>query len=391
MNRPILIYGDSPSLHTGLARIARHLATLLSGMPEFRVGTYGRGGVASRVLPWPQYIYPEGMEWGDAYLPQVWGDFAHGEKGIIFTIMDPSRMQWFSQPKAIEGEVLRTFLETGSFQRWGYFPIDRRSISGFLDPVSTDALKGYDRVLAYTMFGSEVMTKCLGREVEFVPHGIDLNSFKPRGRDGAKWAMGFSSKDILIGMVGTNQVRKHWGQAAQIIADLRTRGWPVHWWIQVDELHRYWDMRSLVYEMGLGDITILRVDSADSDEILSNHYSACDLTILCTGGEGFGYPVVESLACGTPCITVNYAGAAELVMSPEHLVQPVEMVVEAAGNSLRPVTRLGDWVEAIEKVLHDRPSVDECRRSVEYLGWENLSQVWKRWFLGGINETDTNQ
>lgn len=387
---PILIYGDSPSLHTGLARISRHLAVLLSGMPEFRVGTYGRGGIVSRHLPWPQYTYPEGEEWGHGRLQGVWEDFSGKQFGIIFTIMDASRVHWLSRPQYLPDGDLKKWLTNPGFQRWGYFPVDHVSIGGALDFPSADAIRGYNRVLAYTLFGSEVLTKITGREASWLPHGLDLSVFRPRGRDGAKWAMGFSSKDVLIGTVGTNQYRKHWGQAAQIIKSLRNKDYPVHWWIQVDELTRYWDLQSLIHEMDLTDVTIVRTDSLDKDDTLSYHYSACDVTILPTGGEGFGYPIVESLACGTPCITVNYAGGAELVMSPEHLVQPVEMVVEAAGNSLRPVTKVGDWIEAIERVLHDRPSAEECRRSVEYLGWENLSQVWKRWMLEGIDAGNDN-
>jgi len=388
---PILVYSDNPTLMTGLARITRHLAVILSSMPEFRVGTFGRGGTTNRKLSWTQYYYPESAEWGQDYLPIVWENFAGKQKGIIFTIMDAVRMHWFSKPKYIKNEgALKTLLDSDRFQRWGYFPIDHMSGNGSMSAIGADAVKGYDKCLGYTMFGAEILTRVLGTEQTWVPHGINTELFRPYGREGLRLGFGYPKDAAVIGMVGTNQVRKDWGLACATIRELKDRGHKVIFWACIDEPTRYWNIHSLLRDYEIEDDTILVLGSKFSDEQLAHHYSLCDVTFLPTTGEGFGYPIVESLACGTPCITVNYAGGAELVPRKEWLIDPIEYRLEAPLNAMRPVTSVNQWVEAIEWTLDMGECIEECVQSVSHLDWSNLGEVWRKWFreaLEGRNES----
>jgi len=384
---PILVYSDNPALMTGLARITRHIATLLSNMPEFRVGTFGRGGIANRMLPWTQYYYPESAEWGQDYLPIVWHNFAGAERGIIFTIMDAARMHWFARPKYIKQEgALKTLLESDAFERWGYFPIDHIAPTGTLSEMEIDTVRGYDKVLGYTIFGANVLSRILGREVTWVPHGLNEEVFKPRGREGIRFAMGFPEGSRVVGMVATNQVRKEWGLACAVIRELLDRGHDIVFWACIDEPTRYWNIYALLHDYRIEEHTLLMRGSQLDDKTLSHYYSLCDVTILPTAGEGFGYPVVESMACGTPCITVNYAGGAELVPRKEWLVEPANIRCEAPINALRPVTNLDDWVERIEYTFGMGDCVQECVQSVTHLFWSNLGAVWKRWFKEAVKD-----
>lgn len=56
---------------------------------------------------------------------------------------------------------------------------------------------------------------------------------------------------------------------------------------------------------------ILRVRDAD-DQDLTALYNACTLCAFPSIEEGFGYPVLESMACGTPCVTSDHAALVEL-------------------------------------------------------------------------------
>jgi hypothetical protein len=66
---PILFLGDAPELPGGLSRIGRDLATQVCGLPQFRVGYLGRGGVGSRRFPFQQYGFPEARQWGGSSSP----------------------------------------------------------------------------------------------------------------------------------------------------------------------------------------------------------------------------------------------------------------------------------------------------------------------------------
>jgi glycosyltransferase involved in cell wall biosynthesis len=49
------------------------------------------------------------------------------------------------------------------------------------------------------------------------------------------------------------------------------------------------------------------------DRVLAALYSAADVLLACSMGEGFGIPVIEAQACGTPVIVSNFSAQPELV------------------------------------------------------------------------------
>lgn len=59
-----------------------------------------------------------------------------------------------------------------------------------------------------------------------------------------------------------------------------------------------------------------------SDEELPLLYSSADLLVYTTLYEGFGLPILESMACGTPVITSNVSSMPEIAGSAAILVNP---------------------------------------------------------------------
>jgi glycosyltransferase involved in cell wall biosynthesis len=187
----------------------------------------------------------------------------------------------------------------------------------------------------------------------------------------------------VIGIVMTNQIRKDWGLAFGVIAELKQylKG-NLYVWCKTDSIDRHWDLRALAADFNVGDVVNVDLNML-SDKSMSYMYSMCDLTFLPSLGEGFGYPIVESMACGVPCITGSYGGGAELV-TDKHTVKPVTYRYEATCNSVRPVYSPGVWAQVILRKLEHRLNKDDVRRQVEYLNWPNLHTVWERWFREGV-------
>ena len=52
-----------------------------------------------------------------------------------------------------------------------------------------------------------------------------------------------------------------------------------------------------------------------SSEVLAKLYSAADVLLMTSRGEGFGVPAIEAQACGTPIIVTNWTAQPELVGS----------------------------------------------------------------------------
>lgn len=398
---PLLFLSDGITAGTGLARITRDIAvrTHEHCSDIFRVGTLGYGGPYSRAYQFPQYQL-EMEDWVVTNLDEIWDDFADEENGIIFTIWDSSRLLWFSRPGSSPYPLhprLKQMLSSGRFQRWGYFPLDARGPTESLTGILKYTLEGYNRILAYSEWARRIFSTTLGnsREVEQIPHGIDTSVFYPRQRINARHGFGmrlaaFDQKGrpvsipddrFLIGIVATNQNRKDWGLAAQVVSEFAKHR-KIRLWTHVDKLEKHWSLPALFNDFGLVDDWII-TNVPYSDEQMAWSYSACDVTLGIGNAEGFGFPIFESLACGTPVIHCNDGGAAEHL--PEQMkVDPIYWKLEGLYNCRRGVYRVEDW---LEKLLAIAGTKSQNSLLPPHLSWENNWPKWEEWLRKGIDET----
>ena len=400
---PLLIVSDAVSSSSGLGRIARELAIRASKhlADVCRIATLGSGGPGSRRLNFPQYSI-EGMG-GDFIipnLPEVWDDWAGHQRGVILCIWDASRLGWFSRPSNPAFSVpepLRKFLINANFQRWTYTPLDAAGPRGRLPFTLAQALLGFDRILAYGKWAESVIRESLGREasegrdLSSVPHGIDSAVFYPRNHVNSKASFfaltgarpvvqqvrtAILEDEPLIGTIATNQARKDWGLWAESCSLFLDRHPKARFWIHTDTLERYWSIPALLVDFGLLDRTVVSLGYIDDDH-MAQAYSACDLTLGIGAGEGFGYPIAESLFCGTPCIHGEYAGAVDY-MEPHLLVKPVDYRYEGLYACRRPVFKACDWADRMDSLLWkraDRPSE---------IDWNNVWPQFDAWFRKGL-------
>lgn len=389
---PILFLTDSPDLTTGLARIGRDLAFHIhTHLPDhFRVGFLGRGGMGGD-FPFPVYTIPHNFigtggsaEWGASVLQDVWVKFTGSKTspGIVFTIWDAARMLWLSRPEYIvESGTAKEFLTSRPFKLWGYFPIDGHTPSKGLGTMAQESLKGYDRVLAYTKYGAEILDglrAVTGRSCEWLPHGMS-SVWYPRGKNLAREQMGWREDDFCVGVVAANQLRKDWGLAARVGEFLRIKfGARYQQWWHTDspDNPRGWSIDSLLDEFGLGPNTVL--SAKQDDEWMAMAYSACDVTLGIGAGEGFGFPLVESQMCGTPVVHGEYAGGADFIPK-DNLIAPVYGYrLEGPTNVMRPVYPANVWVESAVLASEKRTVAD-----LGCLRWDNLWPKWEKWFRDG--------
>ena len=394
MSTPLLILSDSPSSTTGLGRICKDLATRLHAHCSdiFRVGTLGYGGPGSREFGFTEYHLHSIENWLVPELADVWQNFAGNERGILLTIWDPSRLRWLARPDSADYQGrqlcpphLKTFLKARPFELWGYIPVDATGPNGKLTAQIADCLMGYDRLLAYSEWAGAIIGKTLNcPTVESLPHGIDTKVWKAYPRKDAKRQFrelgfdGLTDDAFLVGMVATNQARKDFGLGMETCAKLLQSGMNVRVWIHTDTSVRYWNIPALVEDFGLGGRVVITVNKY-SDEQMAWLYSACDVTLGIGLGEGFGYPIFESLACGTPCIHGNYGGAAEHM--PESMsVAPTIYRLDGQFNCARPVYHDEDWCEQIQ-IQRDEEEDVQLPPALE---WQTLWPRWEKWFREGV-------
>ena len=406
--KPLLFISDAVSAPTGLARITRDLA---QGVHEsindlYRVATFGYGGPGNRSLGFQQYAAENVEDFILGQLPDVWTDFAGDEKGVVMCVWDTSRLAWLASPRESEKlnapkyRGLMRWLEHAPFEKWLYCPVDASGPNDRMTFPLMKTLQGFDRIIAYSEWGKAVIERTIGPEksaavgLHALPHGIrsDIFTQAPSRRSARRafpsmtQAVSFTEMpkpieddEILIGIVATNQARKDWPlgiETAAILAQNRR----VRLWLHIDSINRNWDIIGLLIDYGLlGDRSMISTGHL-SDMNLARAYSACDLTIG-IGPEGFGYPIFESVFCGTPCIHGNYGGAPEHLSAwPECLVEPVAFRIDGVYSQRRPVYRACDFANAAERMIGKRVN------RPGHLDWSNLWPRWESWFRAGAEK-----
>jgi glycosyltransferase involved in cell wall biosynthesis len=418
--KPICVglLSDSPDAPSGLARITRDLASRLytSGLP-IRIATFGFQGVGSKDFPWTQYnLGPFNTSTDILSLIPAWSDFCRDEKGILLTIYDLQRLEAFAFPQLYGQAWLQFCAQPNAPELWGYFPIDAHTPDGSMTQQSAEILRGFDRILAYGPYGQGVLNSALwklkdGRvpaAPEWLPHGYDPHVFVPHdGRDGRAGMVGggsgrdmlrreiatsltnpdgklqmrtldVSPSDKLLGVVATNQGRKDWGSVFKVLAEL-----PPNWklWAHTDRLVHVWSIPDLAQQYGVTDRVF--VTQGLGDEELASLYRACDVTFAPGLGEGFGFPILESRACGTPCLHFDYAGGADLTpwkLEIEALRTEGAYCLQRPILTPRDISRIADWLQWPESI--DAKKVDPSEL-IPY-AWPQLWPKWKTWFRQGL-------
>lgn len=384
MTRPLLLISDAPSGSSGLARITCDLASrIYEHMPEFRVATLGANGTGSSRFGWTQYNMNPTTDWLITELPEVLNDFVReGERPIIMTIWDATRLSWLAQPALCPDPRLRRMVERRDFDLYGYFPLDADTFGEKIGFIARETISKFDRVLMYSEWAADTVGRSLPtlQRLQALPHGID-DTFHPRDRqDSRSRFQGLPTGALLIGIVATNQARKDFPLGLQTAAELRRRGHNAFVWIHTDSLTRHWDIFGILHELQLTQYAILSDGNIPNDE-MAFMYSACDITLGIGAGEGWGLPIFESIACGTPCIHGNYAGAPEY-MPLAMLVEPIAFRYDGPLANRRPVYVVEDWVEMVEKNvecnLQNRVTLPESLR------WNALFPRFAAWLKEGL-------
>lgn len=182
---------------------------------------------------------------------------------------------------------------------------------------AAEPLNGLAHVVTWTRFAAEELRAGGYKgEASIVPLGVDLDTFYPRDREGARATVlpNVIPRDaFVVGVVGRNQPRKRLDLTIAYFAEWVKRH-------KVDDAYLYLhvaptgdvgcDVRSLIRYYGLSGRVVLaepHIGHGDLSERLALVYSAFDAYLTTTQGEGWGLPALEAMACGVPCIVPDWS------------------------------------------------------------------------------------
>lgn len=297
----ILWSSNSPFCSTGYgcqtACATRHLKDM--GHDMAILAFYGLQG--SKVDWGDIPIYPNNpQDWGIKHSPMFYKDW---KADILITLVDV----W----------VLGGLNREMKWMPW--LPIDHDPAPPAVIKVLKNAL-GMVKPIAMSKFGQKQLAKN-GIDAYYIPHSINCEIFtpNPEWRKEARAKYNWEDK-FVIGCVATNhQERKNWLRSLQAVKifDKMHPGEVIFYMHTNPQDERGIDLLGLRNDLGIDDITKFP-SQADMivgipTDTMARMYNCLDVFLLPTKGEGFGIPIIESMACGTPVITTNCTAQTELM------------------------------------------------------------------------------
>ena len=176
--------------------------------------------------------------------------------------------------------------------------------------------------IAMSQFGKQALDDGLGGDVEafYVPHGIDTSVFKPGDREQAREECGIPQDAFVVGMVAANVGRdgnrKAFAEQITAFAMLRAKRSDALLMLHTDVSNQVgMNVQRFLKELPEGsykftDQYLYR--KGLPAETVANIYRSADVLSNCSWGEGFGIPIVEAQACGTPVIVTDATAMIEL-------------------------------------------------------------------------------
>jgi glycosyltransferase involved in cell wall biosynthesis len=143
-------------------------------------------------------------------------------------------------------------------------------------------------------------------KINVIPEGVDTSLFEPIFNESSlsewrKSTLGEDSPYILY--VGKPTKRRNLRALLEAFRSLKNDTALPHKMVFVGTALPGFPLDELVKEMKLED-QVVTIDYLSHDDV-ALAYNAADLFVYPSSYEGFGMPVLESMACGTPTITLN--------------------------------------------------------------------------------------
>jgi glycosyltransferase involved in cell wall biosynthesis len=325
-------------------------------------------GLAGSPLPYDGFkILPSVFE-GDPFGASILGEHFRRERAdFIITLCDI----WALEPQHLKGLPVAHWM-----------PVDCSPLS-MRDEQCLKVSGAFP--IAMSRFGQRMLTEAGHKDVPYVPHGIDLDLWKPTlDRDEARRQLGVDGL-FTIGINAANKDAFRKGMAEQYEAFARFHAKHPDSALLVHSVLTQpssLDLRVLEQRLNLSG-AVRYVDQYAlltgqvPDEHLVNWYSALDLYSACSFGEGFCLPVAEALACGVPVVATDCSALAEDVAAGQWLVKG-ESFWNPTHGAWWVKPDIGGIVKAYEQAYNKGPSYQakqaKARRSVERFDVDRVAE-----------------
>jgi len=450
----IMPVSDSPWAPTGFGTNTRNIASIFAddGHTVGYAGCQNTKHEPEYEMPWP--LGQEEKKVTIELLPLMHpGEEKFGEKSfaswmqifnpdLVFTHLDIQMFSYMTEAKKPSGVNLPFASQEGdklNFQEyqklakqgWRESKRDRFKLASIIPidgqpsiPHWQNTLQHVDYPIAMSQYGKTVMGEDFPdwsppNPITYIPHGVDCDFFKPIN------VAKPNPDTFIVGCVARNQHRKNIPRLMRSFKIFVERNnlkpedaklmlhmdWADHmgWNIEYMAGPHVYDIADYLMPPTMGS---LEGGQHPDDMGMVNIYNLMDVHALPTGGEGFGIPTVEAMACGVPNIICNYTTSYELVGAdkpecPEEMLLPHGLdgggdLIESDRGFLvpykdmmwdtpiraAPMRALWDEQKAADALEYYYNNKDVCKEhgenarkyALKYYDWKAaVGPMWKEW------------
>lgn len=381
LNGAVALASNTPGMPTGYGTQGLLLAQRMirHGLKFAALSNYGLEGKHDTLEIGKTSVphYPRGLTQYSIDVMPVWTkDFAAKNpdlKTILFTLYDV----WVYNDLKYDDQIV------------SWVPLDHITL-----PPGVHKFLSRDNVTPITMspHGQEQLAGA-GIDSTYIPHAIDTKVFKPTATmpndQPVREYMEIPEDGFLVGMVAANKAggqihRKAFAENLLAFA-MHLKKYPNSYlYIHTEPSRAYggFDIGVLIKMVGIPQENVLMPDpyllrNGFSDEAMAAFYSAFDVLLSTSYGEGFGIPTIEAQACGTRVITSNFAASKDLASEDSWKVDGQPFWDEAQ-TSFFQIPSVNKIVAALEASYHAERGTSQVAR--DFALQFDVEKVWtEKW------------
>ena len=341
-----------------------------------------------------------------------------GKQGFEGVLIYPSGNDYFAEDVALshytdfKADMLVTIKEPWVFnyifnQAINFVPlavIDHSPVS----PAITARLTSAFKVIAISRFG-QLELRCKNIDSEYIPHGTRCDIYKPLGQEKKAECrkMFFLDPDtFVVGIVAMNRIRKMiprmlrgYKRFLELNPDVKSQ---MMLWTNIQPRKPPEDITVGVSDVGvnllpeildLGLNELVRWPKWEQIQKIGGLpewdptggwdmvklYNSMDCLFLCSGGEGFGMPLIEAQSCGVPAITTDYAAGPEQAGAGLTVKANDYVIINTPGTRY-VLASIDGMAQALTKIYNSNREklARKARKFAERYSWGRIiSDYWQ--------------
>jgi glycosyltransferase involved in cell wall biosynthesis len=398
----ILWCSQTPSIHTGYGVITHDILLRLAATKKYEIAcqgwfeppakepTYPYEGLRSSNFPFKLYHTSLSKEDktmkdknGGKTIDAILEDF---KPDIVVYFGDIYMVDWILEHPNLKNHHLVS-----------YVPIDGMPVpdkwKNFLQYIDTP--------LTFSQFGQRVAGMALNRDIEMIYHGIDFGLWSsplPEEVRSQKRIEMFGSDDVVVfGMVARNQPRKNIPALYEAFSEHIKTHPKSRLLIHACNQDQGWLLSRLGLEFGISDRVYVTPDLHPNrgvpPPVLRLIYGCMDVHVNTAWGEGFGIPIIESMAAGIPNIVPAYTIGPEFIGQSKGggLIKVASFLVEAGSHIRRAIVDVKHLKETMDKLAMNKAMRTELGRNAQEFAkkfdWAPIIKKWENLFDNIDTET----